>query len=269
MLDTATEFAEDLASGRNDPFRLYSRDVRRDLLDAEEEIALSREIEEAGRDALEALARWPDGLSALFEAADRVARGDASAESFSTGAEPPCDEEATCSAEAFDETDEEAALDGEAAMFVASVGTVRAAGSNVQRVAAALETVRLARGFLSDLAKRCEQSSAAEDLAKAVLRQSAARERMILCNLRLALSIAKKYLRSGVPFDDLIQEANIGLMKAVERYDWRRGFRFSTYATWWIRQQVTRSIADTARVVRAPVHVQETARKLLREREAC
>jgi RNA polymerase primary sigma factor len=90
---------------------------------------------------------------------------------------------------------------------------------------------------------------------------------MIRCNLRLALSIAKKYLRSGVPLDDLVQEANIGLMKAVERYDWRKGFRFSTYATWWIRQQVTRSIADTARIVRAPVHIQETARKVLRERD--
>ncbi|PRD20560.1 UNVERIFIED_CONTAM: rpoD [Trichonephila clavipes] len=118
-----------------------------------------------------------------------------------------------------------------------------------------------------ELVDKACQDQAGLDFVEALGRQAAARERMILCNLRLALSIAKRHLWSGIPLDDLVQEANIGLMKAVERYDWRKGFRFSTYATWWIRQQVLRSIADKGRVVRAPVHIQEMARKVLRERQ--
>lgn len=83
----------------------------------------------------------------------------------------------------------------------------------------------------------------------------AAREHLISANTRLVVSIAKKYLGRGVPFLDLIQEGNLGLMKAVTKYDYRRGFRFSTYATWWIRQTITRSIADQGRTIRVPVHM--------------
>jgi RNA polymerase primary sigma factor len=90
---------------------------------------------------------------------------------------------------------------------------------------------------------------------------------MILSNLRLAFSLAKKYMRSGEPLEDLVQEGNIGLMKAVERYDWRKGFRFSTYATWWIRQQISRAIADKSRTIRIPVHMHETVRRTERERD--
>lgn len=267
LLDDATEFARELASGRNDPFRFYSKDVRGELLEAAEEISLGREMEEAGRDALAALAQWPEGLAALFDAADRVARGDADAESFSTGPEPSPDDELTAAADVSDEDEEdEVGLDDDSSAFVTAVAAVRAAGGDARHVTAALEAARLTRGFLVYLAERAERDPAGTDFAEALERQSVARERMTRCNLRLALSIAKKQLWSGLPFDDLVQEANIGLMKAVERYNWRMGFRFSTYATWWIRQGVTRSVADTARIVRAPVHVQETARKILRER---
>jgi RNA polymerase primary sigma factor len=81
------------------------------------------------------------------------------------------------------------------------------------------------------------------------------------------VSIAKRYVRSGVPLLDLIQDGNIGLMKAVDRFQYRRGFKFSTYATWWIRQTITRSIADRSRLIRIPVHLSDTLRRLKRARE--
>ncbi len=91
-----------------------------------------------------------------------------------------------------------------------------------------------------------------------------ARQRLIEKNLRLVISVAKKYRGMGLPFEDLIQEGNIGLMKAVEKYDPDRGWRFSTYATWWVRQAVQRSVADKGRTIRVPVHMGEKIRKMAR-----
>lgn len=103
-----------------------------------------------------------------------------------------------------------------------------------------------------DLAKRIE---AGDDDAK---------DRLINCNLRLVVNIAKHYLGRGMQFLDLIQEGNLGLMKAVEKFDYKKGFKFSTYATWWIRQAITRAIADQARTIRIPVHMVETINKITR-----
>ncbi|MCS7251821.1 MAG: RNA polymerase sigma factor [Anaerolineae bacterium] len=92
----------------------------------------------------------------------------------------------------------------------------------------------------------------------------AAQDQLILANTRLVISVAKKYIGRGLPLSDLIQEGNIGLIRAVKKFDWRRGHKFSTYATWWIRQAVTRAIADQSRTIRVPVHIGDQINKLLR-----
>jgi RNA polymerase primary sigma factor len=101
-------------------------------------------------------------------------------------------------------------------------------------------------------------------LEQAIHQGVLAREHLIKANTRLVVSIAKKYIGRGVPFLDLIQEGNLGLMKAVEKFDYHRGYRFSTYATWWIRQTITRAIADQGRTIRVPVHMSDRIRRLYR-----
>jgi RNA polymerase primary sigma factor len=132
------------------------------------------------------------------------------------------------------------------------------------------EEISLAKRIDRGRQARCELSGVDGDSRKRRMLEEViedglrARGHIIEANTRLVVSIAKKYTGRGVPFLDLIQEGNLGLMKAVEKYDYRRGFRFSTYATWWIRQTITRAIADQGRTIRLPVHMTDRIRQMYR-----
>ncbi|MFO0751156.1 MAG: sigma-70 family RNA polymerase sigma factor [Myxococcota bacterium] len=136
--------------------------------------------------------------------------------------------------------------------------------SSLKRITAIVETLDSVerevgvdpKGFL-ELMKKLEQGHSRAEQGRAV---------MILANLRLVVSIAKRYMNRALPLLDLIQEGNIGLMKAVEKFEWRRGHKFSTYATWWIRQSITRAIADQARTIRIPIHLVELLNRISRAR---
>jgi len=133
----------------------------------------------------------------------------------------------------------------------------------VEKGSAAAELL-VSSSFEEKLGDELPQKPTLEELNDLVRTGRAARDRLTISNLRLVVSIAKRYMNRGLSFLDLIQEGNMGLMKAVEKFDYTRGYKFSTYATWWIRQAITRAIADQSRTIRVPVHMIETVRELNR-----
>ena len=137
--------------------------------------------------------------------------------------------------------------------------TVKANGSELEIL---IDTFRIIENRTALTVAEIKEISRKMSIGEAKARR--AKKEMVEANLRLVISIAKKYTNRGLLFLDLIQEGNIGLMKAVDKFEYRRGYKFSTYATWWIRQAITRSIADQARTIRIPVHMIETINKLNR-----
>lgn len=199
------------------------------------------------------LAAWPDAEDAPEALADLVAALDAVGVELDTAAEPPIH----LQHHFFDLTGIES--DDTVSLYLREVG-------NIPLLTAEQEV---------DLARRIERGRdachalslgvAPRELGHAmssVADGEAARHHLTKANSRLVIAMAKKYMNQGVPFLDLIQEGNLGLMKAVEKFDWRRGYKFSTYATWWVRQAITRAIADQGRTIRVPVHMSDRIRRL-------
>lgn len=145
-------------------------------------------------------------------------------------------------------------------MYLREIGRVPLlSAEDEKRLARAIEDGRAAQATLA-IPGTVDDGS----VAATVRAGRQARDQLTAANLRLVVSIARRYLNRGVPLSDLVQEGNLGLMHAVEKFDWRRGFKFSTYATWWIRQAITRSLADDARTIRIPVHLVDLVNKIAR-----
>ncbi len=188
-------------------------------------------------------------------------------------AESPSDEELESEAEAEEEEEERSQQDEED--YLANIDTDDMIGLYLKEVGripllTAEEEVDLAKRIEAGRAARAELAQGVsdperrEELRRLIEDGWKAREHLITANSRLVISVAKKYMGRGVPFLDLIQEGNIGLIRAIKKFDYRRGHKFSTYATWWIRQAVTRAIADQGRTIRVPVHMGDQINKLLR-----
>ncbi|MFN8470756.1 MAG: sigma-70 family RNA polymerase sigma factor [Anaerolineae bacterium] len=147
-------------------------------------------------------------------------------------------------------------------LYMLEVGRVPLlSGEEEIELAQQMERGLAARKLLGD---RVHAPDRRLQLEAAMREGEAARRHLVQANARLVMSIAKKYLGQGVPFLDLVQEGNLGLMKAAEKFDYRRGFKFSTYATWWVRQSITRALADQGRTIRVPVHMNDRIRKVYR-----
>lgn len=288
--EDALAFLDSSLSSAGDPLRIYVRQMRSQgpLLSHEDEIALSRTIDLGVRAALRAIAACPLALVTLVDRPSAIA-DDGALESDSSLAEAGSEQMATSPIPGTDATipDEEteaaaeAEVDDPPASLLPHVGSGGIA--DVRRLvdelsigsasrpdpaakAAVLEALERCRWSWARLDTLCQElgdelRAASDDPAftRKVVEARNARERMAQANLRLVWSIAVKHQYSALPLLDLLQEGNIGLLKAVERFDYRRGFRFSTYATWWIRQSITRAIADTSRTIRIPVHMFERA----------
>jgi RNA polymerase primary sigma factor len=291
------DFVDSLSNFGNAPLRIYQRELQRGaLLTAEAEVALGQDMERGLGKALDALAAWHGGLRAVLDAARRVASGAMPLRSLSSGpqaeipqmestpnAEPDGDASSTMGAdspEAADRADE----DGDSEFggdSKASSDEFTEFCTNTEVLAellksddgepewnacrGAIAALGLSRNFLLNLADSVVggRTEAADSFKAAMLDYLSARDKMAVANLKLVFSIAKKYQFSGQPLDDLLQEGNLGLLRAVDRYDWRRGYKFSTYATWWIRQQVGRFVADKGKTIRVPLHVYEKIQRIV------
>lgn len=290
IVDEALAFIGELESRRNDPLRLYQRDFQHGaLLTADEEVALGKAMEQGIDAALDALAVSITGIEAVVKAAQLVKtktkplrwmssgiRDDVADVGAGQGASIPskadgADDDSEGDKGSQEDSDESSPED-ELSDFAANAERLWAIArsletqptSNNKAMREALGSLGLSGSYLLDLSEsgRIAESEPARALRRAMQTYRAARDRMAVANLKLVYSIAKKYLYSGMSLDDLLQEGNIGLLKGVERFDWRRGFKFSTYATWWIRQQVGRYVADKGRTIRVPVHIHEKLQRI-------
>jgi len=277
-------------STRNDPLRAYQREFQRlELLSAEEEVKLAKAMEAAVANACRALARWPEGFRQLLADTSAALAGERTLRSLVAGPSASSemadgDQPSEVVAQAVDgdrgdvDGDSDASEGGAEGARADELESLKRHASEIESLATSanaasgaieerIQGLNLARAYLVELLSCVEQlhGGPGREFLDAMAPYLRARDEMARGNLRLAFAVAKKHFYSGMELADLVQEANMGLLKAVDKFDWRRGLRFSTYATWWIRQQASRSIADKGRQIRLPVHIHEQARRAVWE----
>ncbi|WP_081077574.1 sigma-70 family RNA polymerase sigma factor [Burkholderia cepacia] len=280
-VDGAILHFEELLSDGNDPLRMYYRAIaKHSLLTAEQEIELGRKMEEAAANALDALAIWPLGLKHFFSEISKANTGVSSLSSIVVLASSNA-EEADSNADSDESFDIESHFDidqGDDGALTSIEGTtpviddVLEVFSNIralvtesprrevaEEIRSELGRIRFRRPFLIGLDKVAlvDRHPSASAYRSSIAQLVHCRNQMAQANVRLVMDLARRRRHSGLSLEDLIQEGNLGLLKAIDRFDWRRGFRFSTMATWWIKQQLGRGICDTALTIRLPVHVHE------------
>lgn len=289
-LDEALDAIDRAASPRHTPLQIYQREFQRlDLLTAKEEVQIAKDMEVALDAALDALAVWPTGIERTLAAGAEAIAGTRQLSSIWTDvaeydtepateasfdSAPPTAQQPKDSVDEGSESAEEPAAAANSSFadalrrLASLVEGKYALSASHEAIRQAVTDLNLNRRFLLELIDVADQSASCTRFKRAMTDFRKARDRMTSANLKLAFFLAKKHLYSGEPLDDLAQEGNIGLLKAVDRYDWRRGFRFSTYATWWIRQQISRYIADRIRTIRVPVHIHEKVQRMERMTKA-
>ncbi len=292
-VDEALTFVKDLDSAVGDPFNAYIKEIGRDeLLSRDQEMALGEEMQAGLAQAINHLCKCELTVTELVRVGEAICRGELSRKSmFEAESEEPDELSEDIDVKSADEgilnvvdDEEEVTTEGEAAdgEFASRIAKIKALAGRVFELsrnghysaAAELESevasLKLSGHFVQKLFEMARASKPTSpnvrDIETALLRVAKARQEFVEANLRLVISVARKYSNSGLFLSDLIQEGNIGLLKAVERFDHRRGFKFSTYGTWWIRQSITRAIADKGREIRVPVHVNEAISKLNKAR---
>ena len=270
VVTEAISFLGRLQSSDADPLAPYHRSLPTDLLTRDDETALGMAIEEGMHEVLAAIAGSPVVVSRLLSDARSVMEGNTSARGLfdTTAAQEDSDE--TSSDDTIDDQENEQATGTAPIPDTLSVHLQAIVELGQRRevdraaLAARLFDAGLSAEYREELQCIAEQDSACEHAAEQIqaglAKAKRAKQRFVEANLKLVISFAKKH--GGLPLADRIQAGNIGLMRAVDRFDYRRGWKFSTYAVWWIRQQVTRVIADTVRIIRLPVHVTESLRKV-------
>jgi RNA polymerase primary sigma factor len=281
----ALDYLTDLVAGRNDPARHYQREmVKGSLLSREGEIDLAVKMEIAKNNALAVISRSPQLLQELLRQADLALQGGMSITTLVEAESPDLVVENTEIAaadvqdqvgEPLDEgdvppTEDASSISSDVSTQIHLIRRLLAGfdSEDEKEVLETLKNLRLKISFIERLWAWLPQTGLGADeknlLMSALANYRESRNELVVRNLRLVNSLARKYMFRGLDYLDLVQEGNIGLMRAVEKFDYRRGFKLSTYGTWWIRQAITRAIADQARLVRLPVHMVESLNRITR-----